>query len=95
MKKGHKMIIQYPVIFTKINDEKDTYLIEIPDLKGITEGYGLADAMKMAKDYIKCHCFDKAYKDLPKQSSIEEIDISKGVFSKDGNSDISIVDVNI
>ena len=65
------MIIKYPVIFTKLNDAKDTYLIEIPDLKGITEGYGLADAIKMARDYIDCYCYDK--NDIPVASALNDI----------------------
>lgn len=89
------MVIVYPVIFTKTNDEKDTYLIEIPDLKGMTEGYGLADAIKMARDYIGCYCYDKADVDMPIASALSDIDISKGEFFEDGESEMSLVDVNI
>ncbi len=46
------MNLIYPVIFTEVNDKKKTVLVEIPDLNGITEGYGIADAISMAKDYI-------------------------------------------
>ena len=42
----------YPVIFTSLNDEKDTVLIEVPDLDILTEGYGMADAVEMARDAI-------------------------------------------
>ncbi len=42
----------YPVIFTPLNDEKDTVLIEVPDLDILTEGYGMADAVEMARDAI-------------------------------------------
>ena len=87
------MIIKYPVIFTKLNDAKDTYLIEIPDLKGITEGYGLADAIKMARDYIGCYCYDK--NDIPVASDLNDIDISKGEFYNDGESEIILVDVEV
>ncbi len=69
------MVVIYPVIFTKTNDEKDTYLIEIPDLKGMTEGYGLADAIKMARDYIGCYCYDKADADMPVASSLNDVDV--------------------
>lgn len=89
------MVIVYPVIFTKTNDEKDTYLIEIPDLKGMTEGYGLADAIKMARDYIGCYCYDKADVDMPIASALSDIDISKGEFFEDGESEMSLVDLNI
>lgn len=30
----------YPVIFTQLNDEKNTVLIEVPDLEILTEGLG-------------------------------------------------------
>lgn len=33
----------YPVIFTPLNDKKDTVLIEVPDWEILTEGYGMAD----------------------------------------------------
>ena len=89
------MVVVYPVIFTKLNDAKDTYLIEIPDLKGITEGYGLADAIKMARDYIGCYCYDKADADIPVASALNDIDISKGEFYDDGESEISLVDVDV
>ena len=42
----------YPVIFTPLNDKKDTVLIEVPDWEILTEGYGMADAVKMARDAI-------------------------------------------
>lgn len=87
------MIAIYPVIFTKTNDDKDTYLIEIPDIEGMTQGYGLADAIKMARDYIGCYCYDKT--DIPTASAVKDIDISKGEFYKDGESEVSLVDVDI
>lgn len=87
------MIIKYPEILTKLNDAKDTYLIEIPDLKGMTEGYGLNDAIKMARDYIGCYCYDKD--DIPVASALNDIDISKGSFYKDGESEIILVDVDV
>lgn len=32
--------------------KKDTVLIEVPDWEILTEGYGMADAVKMARDAI-------------------------------------------
>lgn len=40
----------YPVIFTQLKDEKNTVLIEVPDLEILTEGFGMADAVDMARD---------------------------------------------
>lgn len=43
----------FPVTITKIKDKSDyPYLVKIPDLDGMTEGKSVADAIKMAKDYI-------------------------------------------
>ena len=39
----------YPVIFTQLNDDKDTVLIEVPDLEILTEGFGIADAVEIIK----------------------------------------------
>lgn len=36
----------YPVIFTQLNDEKDTVLIEVPDLEILTEGFGMLMLLK-------------------------------------------------
>ena len=42
----------YPVIFTQLNDKKDTVLINVPDMDILTEGFGLSDAIEMARDAI-------------------------------------------
>lgn len=43
----------FPVIITKIEDKSNyPYLVKIPDLDGMTEGKSVADAIKMAEDYI-------------------------------------------
>lgn len=42
----------YPVIFTPLNDEKNTVLIEVPDMGIHTEVYGMTDAIDMARDAI-------------------------------------------
>ena len=93
------MKVVYPVIFTKTNDENDTYLIEIPDLKehssGLTEGFGLADAIHMARDYIGCSCFGLRDSDLPQPSKLEDININTGEFSEIGDSFVSLVDLDL
>ena len=96
---GSDMKIMYPVIFTQTKDERDTYLIEIPDLKpiasGVTEGFGLADAIEMARDYIGCTLYDKEDSEIPAASDIKDIDIGQGEFYHDGESIVSIVDIDI
>lgn len=89
------MTVVYPVIFTQTHDEKDTVLIEIPDIEGMTEGYGMADAINMARDYIGCACYEKADEYIKPASLISDIDISKGTFAGDGDSLVSYVDLDL
>ncbi|MBQ6966705.1 MAG: type II toxin-antitoxin system HicB family antitoxin [Lachnospiraceae bacterium] len=89
------MTVVYPVIFTQTKDKKDTYLVEIPDLCGMTEGYGIADALHMARDYIGCALYDKKDSDIPDASIIKDVDPLKGRFSGKGESIVSVVDVDI
>lgn len=89
------MTIVYPVIFTMTGDEKDTYLIEIPDINGMTEGYGIGDAIRMARDYIGCTLYDKSDEEFPKASSLEEISRKNGTFASEGKSMVSLVDIDI
>lgn len=86
----------YPVIFTQLHDKKDTVLIEVPDLEILTEGFGMADAIDMARDAIglKGICYEDDGKELPKASTIEEIDVSNSTFSEDGTGNVSLVDVD-
>lgn len=89
------MIVVYPVIFTQTNDKNDTYLIEIPDLNGMTQGQGLSDAFLMARDYIGNALFDVPDDSFPEATSPADISPKKGVFSKDGKSFISLIDLDV
>lgn len=89
------MTIAYPVIFTQTKDEKGTYLVYIPDMDGATEGYGIADAIHMARDYIGSLLYNKDPETIPRPSDLDEIDISKGEFYDTGKSFISMVDIDI
>lgn len=86
----------YPVIFTVTNDEKNTVLIEIPDWGILTEGFGLADAINMARDAIglKGIYYEDKDKAIPEPSGIYDIDPSDGTFVKDGESCVSLVDID-
>ena len=86
----------YPVIFTVLNDEKDTVLIEVPDLEILTEGFGIADAVEMARDAIglKGISYEDKGKELPEPSSLKDIDVSKGTFAEDGAGCVSLVDID-
>lgn len=86
----------YPVIFTKTLDKKDTILIEVPDLDILTEGFGTANAIDMARDAIGLlgiTCEDKK-EAIAEPSDINNISIEQGKFYKSGTSYISLVDVD-
>lgn len=89
------MNIVYPVIFTQTNDEQDTYLIEIPDLNGVTQGLGLSDAFYMARNYIGNALLECRDADIPSATSPTDIDISSSQFSGSGKSFVSLVDVDM
>ncbi len=86
----------YPVIFTPLNDEKDTVLIEVPDLRILTEGFGMADAVDMARDAIglKGINYEDDGRELPPPSEMRDIDVTKGTFAEDGNGCLSLVDID-
>lgn len=91
-----KMKSVYPVIFTPLNDEKDTVLIEVPDLQILTEGFGMADAVDMARDAIglKGISYEDDGRELPKPSGMGDIDVTKGTFAEDGKGCLSLVDID-
>ncbi|MCM1049852.1 MAG: type II toxin-antitoxin system HicB family antitoxin [Clostridiales bacterium] len=86
----------YPVIFTQLADKKETVLVEIPDWNIMTEGYGMADAMYMARDAIglKGIDYEDDGKNIPEPSEMNAIDVSKGTFADDGESFVSLVDID-
>ena len=84
----------YPVIFTRTEDEKDTILIEVPDLEIMTEGFGVADAIEMARDAIGLAgiSIEDNKEKMPQPSSqstamemaskgTEYVDFSKGILT--------------
>ena len=89
------MVVIYPVIFTATHDEKDTYLVYIPDIDGMTEGYGLENAYHMARDYMGCTFYNQSDESLPDATTVSEIDISKGAFADAGDSFVSLVDLDL
>ncbi len=86
----------YPVIFTKTSDEKNTILIEVPDLEILTEGFGVADSIEMARDAIGISgiTLEDMNRPIPEPSEIDEIDLDKSEFASAGKSYISLVDVD-
>lgn len=95
------MSVVYPVIFTEVDTN---ILIEVPDLGILTEANGegekksnLAEAVAMARDAIGLACMtaEDNGKEIIKPSKAKDIDINDGVFSGEGESLISLVDVDL
>ncbi|MDE7251243.1 MAG: type II toxin-antitoxin system HicB family antitoxin [Lachnospiraceae bacterium] len=86
----------YPVIFTQLDDKKETVLVEIPDWSIMTEGFGMADAMYMARDAIglKGIKYEDDGKDIPEPSDLSAVDVSQGTFACEGESFVSLVDID-
>ena len=86
----------YPVIFTPLNDEKNTVLIEVPDLEILTEGFGMADAVEMARDAIgvKGIFYEDHGQEIPQPRALTDIDSSKGTFAENGFGYVSLVDID-
>ena len=86
----------YPVIFTQTDDEKNTILIEIPDLEIFTEGYGMADAIEMARDAIGLAgiTLEDMEKEIPEPSDRRNIHLTELEFAQDGRQFISLVDID-
>ena len=90
------MILIYPVIFTQTFDEKRTVLIEIPDFNILTEGFGIADAVKMAKDAIKLNLtvLEENNQTIPNSTNLKDIDITKATFKDAGECFVTLVDID-
>lgn len=86
----------YPVIFTITKDEKNTVLIEVPDLEIFTEGYGIEDAIEMARDAIglKGITLEDMGEEINVASNITAINPQKGEFAGEGENFVSMVDVD-
>lgn len=83
----------YPVFFTKADD---VILIEVPDLEILTEGTDMNNAIDMARDAIELHCvsMEDAKQDIPTPSELLSLDTSKGTFAEEGETVVSLVDVD-
>jgi len=92
------MVLLYPVIFTATHDKKDTYLVYIPDLDGMTEGRGLKDSIRMARDYMGCTLYQKKDELIPKARTLSEAKVSMSPFykkEKAKDSFVSLVDFDL
>lgn len=83
----------YPVIFTQT---QDGFLVEAPDLKVLTEGVDMENAIHMARDAISIAIVSMEENDeiIPDASDIESIDTTSGTFAGIGKSFVSMVDID-
>ena len=83
----------YPVFFTKTNSN---ILVEVPDFNILTEGKDFNDAIEMARDAIelKCVSMEDDKEIIPEPSKITDLNIDTGVFSDEGETMISYVDID-
>ncbi len=83
----------YPVLFTKTEGK---VLVEVPDFGILTEGDNLNDAINMARDAIelKCVAMEDDKEVIPDPSRMDELDIDNGVFTEEGKTFVSYVDID-
>lgn len=95
------MKVSYPVIFT---DAETNILIEVPDLGILSEANeegkpkaSLTDAIMMARDAIGTACIaaEDEGKEVKSASDVSEVDVTKGTFYGEGQSIVSVVDVDL
>lgn len=86
------MQIAYPVFFTQT---EDCVLIEVPDLEILTEGNDIENAVFMAIDAIELMLSDikEDGKEIPVPSSISELDVNNGTFSKEGKTTAVLLNI--
>lgn len=86
----------YPTFLTMTHDEKDTVLVEVPDLEILTEGYGIEDGIFMARDAIGLHgiYLEDEGKEMPEPSNISDLDVAKSEFADAGDTIVTLVDVD-
>ena len=86
----------YVAFLTPTHDNKDTYLIEVPDLEILTEGYGIEDAIYMARDAIGMNGIyrEDEGNDIPEPTSMDDIDASKSTHLDVGTPIVTLVDID-
>uniref|UniRef100_UPI0040560C57 type II toxin-antitoxin system HicB family antitoxin n=1 Tax=Acetatifactor sp. TaxID=1872090 RepID=UPI0040560C57 len=86
----------YPVIFTQTDDEKQTILVEVPDLNIVTEGNGIVNAIEMARDAMGLAgiTMEDMEEAIPMPRELQEVDLSKAQFIHEGKCFVSLVDID-
>ena len=83
----------YPTIFT---ETENAVLVEVPDLEILTEGKDMQDAIEMVRDAIGLTgiSMQDHGEPIPEPTDFKKIDVSKGTFAGDGESQLSLVDID-
>ena len=83
----------YPVIFTQTNTE---VLIEVPDMEIMTQAKDMYSSIEMVRDAIglKGISLEDEGIIIPEPSCVKNIDINNGIFAEEGESVISLVEVD-
>lgn len=83
----------YPVIFTQA---ENVILVEVPDLEILTEGKDMSDAIEMVRDAIGVTgiSMEDHGESIPEASEISNINPKKGTFGAEGESFVSMVDID-
>lgn len=91
------MVKAYVTLLTSTHDEKNTVLVEVPDLEIITEGYGIEDAIYMARDAIGLSLITREDNnmEIPEPSDINDIDVLNSAFIESGNPIKTLVDIDV
>ena len=86
----------YVTFLTPTHDKKDTVLVEVPDLEILTEGYGIADAIYMARDAIGLSGIvrEDHGEAIPEASDPRCLDPSGGSFAEAGETFVTLVDID-
>lgn len=87
----------YITFLTPTNDDKGTVLVEVPDLEILTEGYGIEDAISMARDAIGLKCIYLEDEGMPikEPSKVSSFELSSSSFIDVGQPIVTLVDIDI
>lgn len=83
-------------MFRRSRSITTTILIEVPDFEILTEGFGMVNAIEMARDAIGLSgiTMEDVGKEIPEATNVHDIDIEKAEFKNVGQSMISMVDID-
>ena len=86
----------YVTFLTPTHDDKDTYLVEVPDMEILTEGYGLENAIYMARDAIGLTgiFLEDEKREIPRASTMEELKNYESEFKDVNEPIITLVDAD-